>query len=161
MATKEELLSEADRCWKAGDYLNAGRALFERVPAPDRGKWACRVLASAAPAGTFNVPPVRELLGVCAQPDAWRGAKAIFSRIRHVTLKLEGRVFRRRNHDARLNYVYLAENVAKVLYNATDPPDEFDEDAGWWVAICLRGFLEHDAAPDWERKAWSILALEE
>jgi hypothetical protein len=28
----------------------------------------------------------------------------------------------------------LAEMVAKVTYNATDPPDEFDENSGWWIA---------------------------
>jgi hypothetical protein len=33
-----------------------------------------------------------------------------------------------------MEHLVLAELVAKVTYNETNPDDEFDEDSGWWVA---------------------------
>jgi hypothetical protein len=157
MATNDELLAQATGYWKAGDDLNAGRALFARLPPSERGRWACGVLRYAAAPERFRIGPVRNLLDLCDKPDTWRGTKAVFSRIRGATLKLEDRQSQTRDQDARLNYLLLAENVAKVMYNATKPPDEFDEDAGWWVAVCLRAFLKSDGVPDWEQKAWTIL----
>ena len=38
----------------------------------------------------------------------------------------------------------LAESVAKVTYNATNPPDKFDEDSGWYLGVWLwRGMRIH------------------
>jgi hypothetical protein len=159
MTTRDdELLDEARGCWKGGDYLNAGKALFTRVPAPKRGEWACRVLRDAAPAGRFAVPAVQELLDLCENPQPGHSAKAVFSSIRASTLKLERLSSRTREQDVLLDYLYLAENVAKVVYNATQPHNPFDEDAGWWITVCLRALLESDAVANWEQEAWRSLA---
>jgi hypothetical protein len=40
-----------------------------------------------------------------------------------------------------LHLLLLAEIAAKVMYNATQPDDPFDEDSGWWLAPCLRELL--------------------
>ena len=54
----------------------------------------------------------------------------------------------------------LAELVAKVTYNATDPQDEFDEDSGWWIAPCLKGFLDSLNDNEFSNVAWSALCWE-
>jgi hypothetical protein len=51
----------------------------------------------------------------------------------------------------------LAELVAKVTYNAADPPDKFDEDSGWWIASCLRGFVDWWKDDEFSKAAWSAL----
>ena len=35
----------------------------------------------------------------------------------------------------------VAENTAKVIYNASNEPAPFDHDAGWWVVPCFEHFL--------------------
>ena len=55
----------------------------------------------------------------------------------------------------------LAELVAKVTYNAVDPPDEFDEDSGWWIAASLRGFVDLWMDDEFSKVAWSALCCEE
>ena len=48
----------------------------------------------------------------------------------------------------------------KVTYNATNPNDEFDEDSGWWIVACLRGFVdarwkdEEFATAAWTAACW-------
>jgi hypothetical protein len=54
----------------------------------------------------------------------------------------------------------LAELVAKVTYNATIPPDPFDEDSGWWIAPTLRVFVEIWPDAKFSQEAWSALACE-
>jgi hypothetical protein len=51
----------------------------------------------------------------------------------------------------------LAELVAKVTYNATDPPDRFDEDSGWWIAACLRDLVDRLGDEEFSEAAWSAL----
>ena len=56
----------------------------------------------------------------------------------------------------------LAELVSKVAYNATNPPDEFDEDSGWWIVVCLREFIDnfwHDE--EFAKAAWSTVSSSE
>jgi len=55
----------------------------------------------------------------------------------------------------------LAELVAKVTYNAVDPPDEFDEDSGWWIAASLRAFVERWNDTNFSEAAWSALCCED
>lgn len=52
----------------------------------------------------------------------------------------------------------LAENVAKVVYNATNPPDPFDEDSGWWIAVCLKEILDLLSDGEYAETMWAILS---
>ena len=51
----------------------------------------------------------------------------------------------------------VAELVAKVTYNETDPDDEFDEDSGWWIAPCVKTVLEEIGDAGFERSMWLML----
>jgi hypothetical protein len=56
----------------------------------------------------------------------------------------------------------LAELVAKVTYNAAEPPDPFDEDSGWWIAASIRGFVDHRwKDQEFSEAAWSALCCRE
>jgi len=65
-----------------------------------------------------------------------------------------------RGNDARgpeHGILYLAENVAKVAYNASGCPRPFDHDAGWWVAACARWIVERSADAGLEARVWAAL----
>ncbi|MFZ5832955.1 MAG: hypothetical protein ACOY3P_22950, partial [Planctomycetota bacterium] len=56
-----------------------------------------------------------------------------------------------------LSQCYLAENVARVIYNSTGPIDPFDEDSGWWVIPCLKDCVDRVGDPEFEAQARLLL----
>jgi hypothetical protein len=60
-----------------------------------------------------------------------------------------------------LSLLALTELVAKVTYNATDPTDEFDEDSGSWIAVCLKELLDSLKDDALSKSMWSALCWEE
>ena len=44
--------------------------------------------------------------------------------------------------------LFVAENAAKVVYNASSPPDPFDYDCGYWLVGCLRHLVDTLGAPE-------------
>ena len=56
-----------------------------------------------------------------------------------------------------LHLFALAELVAKVTYNAAEPPDEFDQDSGWWIASELRYFVDLWNDKSFSESAWLAL----
>jgi len=77
-----------------------------------------------------------------------------------MTLKLEKAHFRSRSEKLLLPHLLLAELVAKVTYNATNPDDEFDEDSGWWIAVCLKDILDSVSDSAFSEKMWQVLCNE-
>src|ERR1700723_139506 len=108
--------------------LEAGRLIFETLPSADRPRWAGRILELAVHKSGLRVRAIESLRGVIQNPSAWSEGHRVFSSLRTETLKLERRWWRTARRELLLHLLCLAENVAKVVYNATDPPDEFDED---------------------------------
>jgi hypothetical protein len=95
----------------------------------------------------------------------WGNSHRAFSTLRASTLELdELERTRGLTEDQKLlgSILSLAELVAKVTYNATNPPDEFDEDSGWWIAACLKGFVDHRWSDDeFSQAAWLALCSRE
>ncbi len=69
-------------------------------------------------------------------------------------MKLDKLITRSPEQTLLLQQVGLAELVAKVIYNATNPPDEFDGDSGWWVAVCLKSILDLLNDDEFSRLMW-------
>ncbi len=126
-----------------GLQLEAGRLIFENLPEEVRPQWASLVLASLVELTGVTSPPIEHILRIASQPSEWKKAHEAFSSARKVTLELE-RLGGRRSAEQTflLKHLLLAELVAKVIYNSTNPPDEFDEDSGWWIAVCLKDVLD-------------------
>jgi hypothetical protein len=55
----------------------------------------------------------------------------------------------------------LAELTAKVTYNATHPPDEFDEDCGWWIAVYLKRLLDSLHDDSFSQRMWLAFCFDE
>lgn len=126
--------------------LGTGKLIFESVPSELQPRWAGFVLSQF----NYYVRPlpkqVSELFTLIKHPDSWKLAHEQFTEIRK--LLLSNSLF---ELDA---YLYLAEIVAKVTYNASGAPAPFDEDSGWYLpqkAIeAANGMQQERLIPDLE-----------
>ena len=139
-----------------GESFRAGGILFEKLPTDRRPAWAARSLRLVLDRSGLRSSPIERVLEVADNPAEWKDAHKLFSTLREETLKLDSlRVNGLTEKEELLGCILsLAELVAKVTYNATNPPDEFDEDSGLWIASCLRGFVDHQ----WNDKTFSEAA---
>lgn len=161
------------------DGLEVGRALFVRVPTRSQPGWAAgvlRVLASAVPARSTAI---RAVLAVAEDPSQWSRGHQVFDRVRGEVLILDRRpghvvvglllpAWARRLglsrwfggepglHEWHM-LLLLAELVCKVTYNATTPPDEFDEDSGDWIALLAKQLVDALGDPALEARVWEAL----
>ncbi|MCE9533162.1 MAG: hypothetical protein K8T89_18850 [Planctomycetes bacterium] len=154
-------LQKARQSWNRGEALEAGKLIYEVVPLRVRPRWASNALQlvlnrSGVRASLFDL-----VMTVANQEDLWESGHRVFSMVRKSTLHSdECRRTRGLSTEEELfaSILSLAELVSKVTYNATDPPDEFDVDSGWWIAASLRGFMNHRWQDDeFADAAWATL----
>ena len=129
--SKHEREAAARAAWAAGQHLRAGELIYDCIPVRRRPLWAARVLEIFC----AHVSPPRavcNVLEIAATSKRWREAHDAFTAVRRLTLQQE----KLGDEKDPLAYglLHLAENVAKVAYNASDPAAPFDDDAGWWIA---------------------------
>jgi hypothetical protein len=151
---------QASQYWRGGQPLEAGRLIFESLPMDERPRWAGRILEVAVRQADQSDPAIEELRATIRIPSYWSKGHRVFSALRVQTLKLEGRWWRTARQNALLRLLYLAENVAKVVYNATDPTDEFDEDSGAWVVVCLKNLVDFWADEAFSNAAWDAVCVQ-
>ena len=137
-----DTLSKARDLWKEGQALDAGKLIFESLPVETRPQWAARVLRLVVDRTEIKAQAIEHAISIANTPSDWGKAHDAFSTLRKATLELEELKARSPKQALLLNHLLLAELVAKVTYNSTSPPDEFDEDSGWWIAPCLKDILD-------------------
>jgi hypothetical protein len=139
---------EARHAWDAGDALQAGQILCEHLRVAERPGWAVASLDLAA----RLVPPVPEIevaSTIAKTPARWHEAHEAFQAIRWLTLRETDRLCQ--------SVLILAENTAKVTYNASGSPAPFDADAGWWIAQNVRSIIDRVEDPLFRAEAERIL----
>lgn len=122
--------SAAREAWGVGDDIRAGELIYERIPPHRRVPWASGLLALFC--SRISPPPAVTAVGeIAASEPRWHEAHGAFDAVRLLTLDQE------RLGVAKDGPLYglllLAENVAKVIYNASGHPAPFDHNAGWWL----------------------------
>lgn len=102
-----------------------GREIFENIPNVVRPFWA-KLLIVRFDNYIENVPElVVNLYAIIDDENRWHEAHQQFNRIRQFGLS---------NKEFQPSaYLLLAENVAKVTYNASGQPAPFDHDSGWCI----------------------------
>jgi hypothetical protein len=153
-------LKQAAKYWQDGQPLEAGRIIFENLAPDARPKWAATILSLVVEKSGKRIEPIERLRRIAANPREWVQAHDAFSMLRESTLELERLSNRSDEQTLLLRQLYLAENVAKVVYNATNPTDEFDEDSGWWIAPCLKKCLDSLNDDEFSDSAWRTLITE-
>jgi len=128
----------ARKAWSEQRYLDAGREVYEVLTPTQRVEWTATMLRFCI-AQSPAVQQIADVLALASAQEHWNLAHAAFNSVRNVTLVAEKSP---REFDQRVkSLLYIAENTAKVIYNASGEPAPFDHDAGWWLAPCLQNFL--------------------
>ena len=153
-------LENAKKLWNAGNGYDAGLLLWQRVDVASSPQWAGHVLEVVMKNTGLGHPLLEEVLRCAANPSEWHDGHKVFDRVRRVVLQLDQRLREQKSLDIeKLNHVLgLAELVAKVTYNASNPPDEFDEDSGAWIVALARGFTNISEDKGFEDDAWNAVA---
>lgn len=140
--------------WSTGSPLEAGRLIYEQIPDVRRPPWAAAILDLCRPL----IPPVPEIDAVreiAADSRRWKDAHAAFRLVRRLTLEAEG------TESATAVYrgvLYVTENAAKVIYNASGEAAPFDEDSGWWLVSSLRHVVDGIGGRSFEAQAWAVVS---
>jgi hypothetical protein len=136
--------------------LDAGRLLYEALELSRRPGWAVAVLDECCNRLDPIPAEVEAVRALARDPARWREAHNAFDRVRLLVLEAE------RTHPGVYRYresvLFLAENVAKVTYNASGGSAPFDHDAGWWIASCARTCVDRIGSSEFERRVWAALA---
>lgn len=147
--------------WCDGKTLEAGKLLFEEIPEDQRGLWATSVLELALEFAPVSNLQVRRLARMASRRCLWFTAHSHFDSIREQTLKLEKKIQRldqlSRDDTIRLSLCFLAEGVAKVIYNSTNPIGPFDDDSGWHVTPAFHTLLTDCADDRFSKEAELLL----
>lgn len=155
-------LKQAAEYWANGRPLEAGRIIYESLPLESRPIWASRILKLILGKSGIQSSQLEYLLKVADNRHRWNEGHTVFSDIRCSVLKLdELRRKRSLSVDEALqcDVLSFAELVAKVVYNASNPRDEFDEDSGWYIAASLRGFIDLEWPDEaFGKDAWNVLS---
>jgi hypothetical protein len=99
---------------------------------------------------------VRAVREIALAPTRWYEAHQAFQAVRKLVIAAESTAAKAIGPE--LGILYLAENVAKVTYNASGRSAPFDHDAGWWVAKNARWIVDHSSEAGLERRVWAALA---
>jgi hypothetical protein len=138
--------------WHTGQATKAGWLLYSQIPIADRPHWAAQIL-DLCRSVVRSPPEVSAVYDMAVKPSEWGRGHDAFGAVRKLTLQYEKAEGKDGIYGGLL---HLAENVAKVTYNATSPQDPFDCDAGAWVVSCLRNLVDKIGSRDFESRAWSL-----
>jgi ribosomal protein S18 acetylase RimI-like enzyme len=156
----KRIVREAKEQWDAGQALQAGRLIFERIPQEQWATWAVAILELAR----GFVPPSPEIEAVIKlakwppspnpeNADEWRAAHEVVDAVNNLHYETT---------DPPAKRVFaLAKDVAQVVYNSRGYPAMFDFDAGWEIADDLRQLVPDAKDAEFERRAWAALCNKE
>lgn len=153
-------IAEAGNHWNSGDPLRAGRVLFEAIPANQRPEWAANTLQFAMKALDIEEAYLVRALNTARDTSRWKEGHKLLDSIRTQTLRLESKEAKAALdiRETRLLYLtHIAELVAKVSYNASDPVGPFDRDSGWYLAVLLSKLADLLEDDEFRQNSWAIL----
>jgi hypothetical protein len=135
---RHDIVEQASEFWRLGNALEAGKLICQDIPPSAQPKWATDVLAAVVQRTGLTTREIERALEIGRQRSEWPLAKRAFSDTRRAVHELTDRGSLTRDESVLLEELILAEVVAKVAYNATNPDDEFDDDSGWIIAMPLK-----------------------
>ena len=162
---KQKVIHSAKLQWDERNLLEAGMVLFERIPISFRPLWGADILTFASQK-ISGVAEIQDVITFARTPDEWannaskdkgKAAHNFFDSVRRLTLEEEKKETKDKLY---VNVLVLAENVAKVTYNAYGYGAPFDHDAGWWIVANLKGIAEIMNNTNFSASVWNVLANE-
>ncbi len=114
--------------------------MAKSIPIHEQPLWAGKVLELVA--RLPSVPEaVHKLAEIAQDPSSWSLARGLFSELRHRLLEIEKTPAKFEPH--LIGVLCLAENVAKLTYNASGGPAPYDADSAYWLPQNVRYIIEH------------------
>lgn len=153
----EALLEEAHTHWNNGDPYKAGDMLYDHIPVVERPAWAAKILSVVKERLNTNIPEIDRLLAIAATPEQWPQAYDVFHSLRKQTLAAEKSNTGDKDHNIRVFLLLLAENVAKVIYNASGKAAPFDHDSGQVLVLTVAGLTVHLDDPTFSEYVWKAI----
>jgi len=162
---KQKIIHFAKHLSDEGNLLEAGMILFERIPLPFRPLWGADMLAFASQR-VSGVTQIQDVIAFARTPSEWAdtaskdtGKKAhnFFDSVRRLTLEEERKD---KKDNLYINMLLLAENVAKLTYNAYGYGAPFDHHAGWWIIANIKRITDIVNETDFSATAWKVLTNE-
>jgi hypothetical protein len=153
-------IERAAEYWSVGKSLEAGQLIFEAMPAEARPKWAASLLRLVLDRSGVDPSHFERTLYTADNPRQWANGHRCFDILRRTVLEIDTTARKQgltKDQEMFLSLLSLAELVAKVTYNAVDPPDPFDEDSGWWISASVKGFVDMWNDKTFSEAAWSAL----
>jgi hypothetical protein len=146
-------VDELKRLWDADRGIEVGAMIYEALPNDLRPAWAADIL-DLCQRQLSPVPAIEAVVAIARDAGRWAEGHAAFSQVRELTLEEEQS---HRNGKAYKCLLYVAENAAKVVYNASGRPAPFDHDAGYWLVGCFRQFVKQVGSEEFQEQAWHLL----
>ena len=139
--------------WIAGEAALVGRRLMEPLTPAVQVARAIAVL-DLCRSHWSPVPAIERVALVGRNRAKWHEGHDAFDDVRMLTL-LEERL---RTSDVYRSLLYVAEIVAKIVYNASNSPAPFDENSPRWLPRNARDFVKSLGEPEVGRAIWDALA---
>jgi hypothetical protein len=111
---------------------------YSLIPVDDRPKWAAGILYACCGRVSSVPKPISDVLDLAEDSAKWKLAHDAFSGVRQLTLAAERRPIEKLDN----LLLYVAENAAKVIYNASGSSAPFDRDSGAWLVRCAKDFAD-------------------
>jgi hypothetical protein len=159
-AGKPASMLEAERLWNQGDGFAAGKLVLAGFSDRQSAALAFAILRIARKFTRKMLLPLWNLLWIKNCRCLWWSAHSIFYEIRTHTLRLEKRREKgllSENDLIHYHYLLLAENIARTVYNASEPDDPFDEDSPIAMIACFSDFVEKQGSVQLKEDAAGLL----
>lgn len=162
---KQKIIRSARHSWERGNLIEAGMLLYERISHVSRPLWGADVLEFASQR-TSKTREIQNVIAFARTPEEWAKstsrakdskARDFFHAVRLLTIEEDRKAT---GNTLYTSILLLAENVAKVTYNAYGYNAPFDHDAGWWIAANLKGIADIIDDIHFSRLAWEVLTNE-
>jgi hypothetical protein len=146
--TPEQLRLE----WKTGDVALVGKRIMQYIPLANQVAKAAAILDVCRPKW-ISIPAVDTVATLAHTPGRWSEGHKAFNAVRDLTLREE----KNRTNDVYYSLLFVAEITAKIIYNATEPIDPFDEDSAWYLPAQTRHMAAKVNEAAFEEHLWQIL----
>ena len=140
--------------WASGEARRAGQAIYEAIPNASRPAWAADILEVASSQVPLVPTQIRAVAEIAREPKRWREAHAAFSDVRHLTQADQSSYA---GDQVYASLLVVAENAAKVVYNASGEPAPFDYACGYRLVVSLRHLVDAVGSPELEQRVWGLL----
>lgn len=136
------------------DSLKAGETVYSRVANDDRPAWAAGILSACCDPCNSVPDALTHVVLLAGDRSRWPEAHDAFSAVRQLTLAAE----RSCDDDPAHYLLYVAENAAKVIYNASGSSAPFDGDSGAWLVRCAQEFASRLSNDEFTERLWGVIA---